>query len=57
MKACRCKYYDKVASSADQISAVMRTDERILDEIGEVAVVDTADIEKDLWQKVRKLNA
>ena len=38
------------------MAAVMRTEEHILDEIGEVAVIDTADIEKDLWKKVRNIS-
>ena len=36
-----------------QTAAIMSTEKHILDEIGEVAVVDTADIEKNLWQQVR----
>lgn len=30
----------------------MKNDENILDELGEVAVVNTDEIERDLWQQV-----
>ena len=30
----------------------MKTDDDILDELGEVAVVNTDEIERDLWQQV-----
>ena len=38
-----------------QTAAVMSTEKHILDEIGEVAVVDTADIERNLWKEVRNI--
>ena len=42
----------RIALQAREKRAVMKDEGDILDELGEVAAVNTADIERDLWHQV-----
>ena len=47
-----CRYALRIAVHAREKRAVMKDEGDILDELGEVAAVNTADIERDLWHQV-----
>jgi len=47
-----CRYTLHIALRTRRKRAVMKDEGDILDELGEVAAVNTADIERDLWHQV-----